>query len=90
MAPNAPEPPGTPTRKDGAANDNEFATRINFLCSNWDLGLDVNKRTKDAQGESTIDCKCVNVLRFCYHKDRLDIVLKEFDSKAFLIDLINS
>ncbi|KAK0101303.1 hypothetical protein ONS95_006480 [Cadophora gregata] len=87
MPPNAPEPPGTPTRKATVDHErnNVFATRISFLCSNWDLGLDINKRTTDADGESTLDCKCVSMLRFCQYKDLLEAVLNEFESKARIL-----
>ncbi|KAH7360168.1 RNA dependent RNA polymerase-domain-containing protein [Rhexocercosporidium sp. MPI-PUGE-AT-0058] len=82
MAPNAPEPPGTPTRREAATDDQTFATRLEWFCNEWDLGLDINKNTRDIHGEHTIDCKCVVLLSFCHHKLLFDRVRKEFDKEA--------
>ncbi|CZT05498.1 related to RNA-dependent RNA polymerase (involved in quelling) [Rhynchosporium agropyri] len=82
MPPNAPEPPGTPTRRTTTKDDPAFATRLDFLCKDWDLGLDIKKRTTDDHGEPTLDCKCVGLLQFSHHKKMFDRVVNEFDKEA--------
>ncbi|KAH9224110.1 RNA dependent RNA polymerase-domain-containing protein [Leptodontidium sp. 2 PMI_412] len=82
MAPNAPEPPGTPGRRVPATDDQTFKTRLEWFCNDWDLGLDSDKTTTDINGEATIDCKCVKLLRFCHHKSLFERALEEFDKEA--------
>ncbi|KAL2074164.1 hypothetical protein VTL71DRAFT_7942 [Oculimacula yallundae] len=80
MPPNAPEAPATPSRR--ATDDQAFETRLQWLCNDWDLGLDVKRKTRDVHGDLTLDCKCVNLLRFCHHKKVFDRVVSDFDKDA--------
>lgn len=83
MPPNAPEMPGTPSRRRVAATDEKtLDTRIKLICHEWDLGLSLN----DVAGhDSSIRRKCISTLRFCFHKNLFDRAYQDFTREATIL-----
>ncbi|OWP06091.1 hypothetical protein B2J93_1848 [Marssonina coronariae] len=85
MTSGIPEPPGTPSRRiattrtdDSTLDSSVLGTRIDLVCSEWDLGLSFDN-------PGSIEYKCCEVIRFCCHKKIFDRAYQEFTREATTI-----
>ncbi|EKD16851.1 uncharacterized protein L3040_001132 [Drepanopeziza brunnea f. sp. 'multigermtubi'] len=82
MAPNIAKPPGTPSRRITAMDEKTLQTRIDLLCGEWDLRLDIDD---ESLSPTSLSRKCIATIKFCFYKSLFDRAYQEFTQKADVI-----